>query len=152
MTAVVVQGRDLADCIDDIDAAPRALVAIGRAVCPACQMLDASLAVVADARPDLAMYVVNMDDHDDWAVREPLLWPREIRVSRAATPAMVLLEHGRVVATRQGAAPAHELDAWVADAFGPAATPVPSGIADAERAVLDRTAERRAQHAAVKGR
>jgi hypothetical protein len=36
--------------------------------------------------------------------------------------------------------------------FGPAATPVPEGISDAEQAVLDRTAARRAQHDAVKGR
>lgn len=152
MTPQVINGRDLAGVIAGIDAAPQALMAIGRPVCPACQMLDASLAVIADARPDLPMYVVNMETDDDWAAREPVLWPRDIRVSRAATPAMVLLERGRVVASRQGAAPAFDLDAWIAGHFGPATTPVPEGIADGEQSVLDRTADRRAQHAAVKGR
>ena len=152
MTPRVISGRDLGACMDEVDAAPIALMALGREVCPACQMLDASLAVIADARPDLPVYVVNMDGDDDWAVREALLWPRDIRVSRAATPAIALLRNGHAVATRQGALPAFQLDAWIAEQFGPAASPVAEGIADAEQSVLDRTAERRAQHAVVKGR
>jgi thioredoxin-like negative regulator of GroEL len=148
----MLRGRDLGACIDEVDAAPMALMALGREVCPACQTLDASLAVLADARPDLPMYVVHMDGEDDWAVREALLWPRDIRVSRAATPAIALLRNGRAVATHQGALPAFQLDAWIAEWFGPAVSPVPRGIADAEQSVLDRTAARRAQHALVKDR
>jgi hypothetical protein len=62
------------------------------------------------------------------------------------------MSRGAVVATRFGAIPAHGLDQWMDEHFGPAATPVPEGISDAEQAVLDRTAARRAQHDAVKGR
>lgn len=152
MSTTALTGAGLGEVISTIDAQPRALMAIGRAICPACQVLDAGLDLVAAARPDLPVYSVSMDTDADWAVREDLLWPRDIRVSRAATPAIVLLEHGRAVASHQGALPAHDLDAWVAQHFGPAATPVPPGISTAEQAVLDRTADRRAQHAAVKGR
>ncbi len=152
MTLVAIMGRDLPGHMAEVDAAPRAILAIGRTVCPACQMLDASLGVIGGARPDLAVFIVGMDTEEDWAIRETVLWPRDIRVSPAAVPAMVLLEHGHVVASRQGSAPAHELDAWVTERFGPPTTEVPIGIANAEQVVLDRTAARRAQHAIVKNR
>ena len=152
MSITTINARDLHRHIEAIDAEPRALMAMGRPVCPACQVLDAGLEVIADARPDLPVYVVNLETDDDWAARETVLWPRDIRVSRSTTPAMVLLQHGHVVARRQGAAPAHDVDGWIARHFGPAATPVAQGITDAEQAVLDRTTDRRAQHLAVKAR
>ena len=152
MSATAISGSALRGRIDEVDAHEHALMSIGREVCPACQVQDAGLQVLAAARPELPVYVVSMDGDDDWSVREDLLWPRDIRVSRAATPALVLLHRGRAVATHHGALPAHDLDAWVAAILGPAASPVPPGVSDAEQAVLDRTAPRRAQHAAVKGR
>ena len=152
MSITVVNARDLADHMADVDAAPRALMAMGRPVCPACQVLDAGLQAIADARPDLPVYIVNLETDDDWAAREAVLWPRDIRVSRSATPAMVLLQHGRVVARRQGAAPAHIVDGWIAEHFGPATTPLANGLTAAEQDVLDRTTDRRAQHLAVKAR
>lgn len=152
MSITAVNARDLADHIAAIDAAPRALMSMGRPVCPACQVLDAGMQAIANARPDLPIYVVHLETDDDWAAREAVLWPRDIRVSRSTTPAMVLLEHGHVVARRQGAAPAHLVDRWIGEHFGPAATPVAEGVTDAEQRVLDRTTGRRAQHLAVKAR
>ncbi|GEM_PF-580958 len=148
----IIAGRHLAERIGDVDAAPAALIAIGRPVCPACQMLPASLAVIAQARPTLAMMLVDMADEDDWVVRETVLWPRGIHVSPAAIPVLALMVDGHVVATRQGSAPAADLDAWITQTLGGAKSPVPAGVADAERAVLQRTAARRAQHRTVKDR
>lgn len=149
---LVINGRDLATRITEIEACPRAIMAIGRPVCPACQLVAASLEVIGAARPGVVTAIVDMVTEDDWAIREDLLWPRGIRVSPAAVPALVLLEGGVVVATRHGSAPASDLDAWISESFGPPGTPVPGGVAPAEQAVLDRTAARRAQHGTVKGR
>ncbi|MSO43975.1 MAG: thioredoxin [Thermoleophilia bacterium] len=151
-TDMTIRGADLADVVGQIQAAPRILMAIGRPVCPACQMATASMSVIRAARPDVMTVIVDMATEDDWAVRESVLWPWGIRVSPAAVPALVLMESGRVVATRQGAAPAADLDAWITEFFGPPVVPVRRGIADGEQAVLDRTAARRAQHGAVRGR
>ena len=152
MSITTVNARDLAGRIEAIDTEPRVLMAMGRPVCPACQVLEAGLQAVATARPDLAIYVVNLETDDDWAAREAVLWPRDIRVSRSTTPAMVLLARGRVVARRQGAAPAHQVDEWISEHFGQSDTPVVEGLTDAEQHVLDRTSDRRAQHHAVKAR
>ncbi len=148
---MLVRGRDLAPALDGLAGEDQALLAIGRPVCPACRLVPASLAAVAEARPGLAMVICDMAAPEDWAVREAVLWPRGIRVSPASVPVLVLLRRGEVVASRQGGAPAHLLDAWIAGHLGPAARPVPEGITDAEQEVLAATAGRRVQHGVVKG-
>ena len=145
-------GRNLPARMAEVEAAERAVVVIGRPVCPACQVTGASLEAIGEARPDVLLVFVEMWGPEDWAIRTDELWPRGISVSPSAVPAVVLMERGSVVATRHGAIPAHGLDEWITGSFGPATQPVPEGITTAEQAVLDRTAARRAQHDAVKGR
>jgi hypothetical protein len=147
-----IDGRSLPGRMAEVEAAERAVVVIGRPVCPACQLTGASLEAIGEARPDVLLVFVEMWGPEDWAIRGDELWPRGISVSPSAVPAVALMEKGTVVATRHGAIPAHGLDAWIAESFGPAAVPVPEGVTGAEQAVLDRTAGRRAQHDAVKGR
>jgi hypothetical protein len=147
-----LDGRSLPARWDEIAVSDTAVLVIGRPVCPACQVTGASLEAIGAARPDVLLVFVEMWGPEDWAIRKDALWPRGIRVSPSAVPLVALLKAGTVVATRHGAIPAHGLDAWIAESFGPAANPVPEGITDAEQEVLDRTAGRRAQHNAVKGR
>lgn len=149
---LIVRGRDLPDALARLDAEPRVLLALGRPVCPACALLPASLAAIAGSRPGLALCVADMVDAADWAVREEALWPRGIRVSPASVPVLALLERGRVVATRQGGAPAHLLDDWLTEHIGPSEHPLPPEVTGGEAAVLEATAARRAQHGAVRER
>lgn len=129
-----------------------ALVGLGIPRCPACMLLPASLAAVASARPGLAVGLFLFERPEDWELREELLWPRGIRVSRSSVPVLALLRDGRAVATRMGGAPAHLIDGWLEPHLGPAAHPLPAETTEAERATLDRMAARRAQQTVVKGR
>ncbi len=147
-----IDGRSLAGRMPEIAAAEQAVVVIGRPVCPACQVTGAGLDAIAGARPDVVVAFVEMWGPEDWRARHEPGWPAGMSVSPSAVPALALLRRGEVVATRFGAVPAHDLDCWIGEHFGPAATPVPEGVTPAEQDVLDRTAARRAQHDAVKGR
>jgi hypothetical protein len=147
-----VAPEPLADLIARLDDAEHALVALGIPRCPACTLLPTSLAAVAAARPDLPLGIALLATPGDWAAREELLWPRGIHVSRSSVPALTLLERGRAVASRTGGAPAHVIDAWLAERLGPAARPVPPGETAEERAALGALAARRAQQTVVKSR
>lgn len=151
-TRIDVDGRSLATRMDDITSADQAVLVIGRPVCPACQVTGAGLEALGTARPGLLMAFVEMWGPEDWRARTEPGWPDGVSVSPSAVPAIALMRGGEVVATRFGAVPAHDLDRWMEEFFGPADTPVPPGISAAEQEVLDRTAARRAQHDAVKGR
>lgn len=142
----------LPDLLARLDRAPLALLALGIPRCPACDLLPVTLSALVDARPGLETGVAILATPEDWAARETLLWPRGIRVSRASVPALVVLRHGEVVATRQGGAPAHALDVWLTEIAGPAETPVPPGPTPAERAALAGSAARRVQIQGVKTR
>jgi len=132
--------------------ADHALVGLGIPRCPACMLLPASLGAVAAARPTLVVGLALFERPEDWDLREELLWPRGIRVSRSSVPVLALLHRGEAVATRMGGAPAHLLDRWLAVHLGPASRPVPEGTTPAEAATLDAMAARRAQQTVVKGR
>ena len=147
-----IDGRSLAGRMAEIAAADQAVLVIGRPVCPACQVTGAGLDAIGQARPDLVMAFVEMWGPEDWRARTAPGWPQGVSVSPSAVPAIALMAKGSVVATRFGAVPAHDLDAWMDEFFGPATSPVPPGISAGEQEVLDRTAARRAQHDAVKGR
>lgn len=145
-------GRSLAARMPDIVAAEQAVLVIGRPVCPACQVTGAGLDAITQARPDVVVAFVEMWGPEDWRARHEPGWPDGVSVSPSAVPALALMRRGEVVATRFGAVPAHDLDGWMSEHFGPAESPVPEGVTAAEQEVLDRTAARRAQHSAVKGR
>lgn len=151
-TRIDIDGRSLAARMAEVRGADQAVLVIGRPVCPACQVTGAGLEALADARPGLFMAFVEMWGPEDWRARGEDGWPEGVTVSPSAVPATVLMRRGEVVAKRFGAVPAHDLDRWMDEHFGPAANPLPEGITEAEQAVLDRTAARRAQHDAVKGR
>lgn len=151
-TRIDIDGRSLAGRMPEITAAEHAVLVIGRPVCPACQVTGAGLDAIGRARPGLVMAFVEMWGPEDWRARTEPGWPEGVSVSPSAVPAIALMARGRVVATRFGAVPAHDLDQWMDGFFGPADTPVPEGISAGEQEVLDRTAARRAQHDAVKGR
>lgn len=85
----------------------------------------------------------------DWDLRERLLWPRGIRVSRASVPSLTLLVEGRPAARRDGSAPAHLLDAWLAKRLGPAERPPAPGPSAGEEALLCELAPRRAQREGI---
>lgn len=140
-------GPALARVVD----APVGLLGLGIPRCPATILLPASLTAVAGARPDLPIALAILADAADWAVRETLLWPRDIRVSRSIVPVLVILRDGQAVATRHGGAPAHVIDTWLTAHIGPGDTPVAPELDD-ELRELERIAARRAQHAAVTGR
>jgi hypothetical protein len=135
-----------------LDAAPWAVLALGIPRCPACDLLPATLGALAAARPGLAVGIGILATPEDWAQREALLWPRGIRVSRASVPALFVLREGRLAASRQGGAPAHALDVWLAGLAGPAETPVPPGPTALERESLARSAPRRVQHQQARSR
>jgi hypothetical protein len=147
-----LDGRALPGRMEQIASADQAVLVIGRPVCPACQVTGAGLDAIGAARPQLLMAFVEMWGPEDWRARTEAGWPDGVSVSPSAVPAIALMQRGQVVATRFGAVPAHDLDRWMDEFFGPSESPVPPGISDGEQEVLDRTAARRAQHDAVKGR
>jgi hypothetical protein len=129
-----------------------ALLALGIPRCPACRLLAATLPALRRARPSLAVGYALFAGPDDWALREDLLWPRGIRVSRGSVPVLVLLRRGEAVAQRPGSAPAHALDEWLSATLGPPEVTLAAGPTAEERAVLEETAARRAQREAVRAR
>lgn len=143
--------RSIVEVLSRLDGARDGLLGVGIPKCPASALLAVSLPAIAASRPGLAVESIVLATPEDWALRESELWPREIRVSRASAPALFLLRNGRTIATRPGSAPSYALDEWLAGVLGPAATPVPKELTDAERSILEGTAARRVQHSAVKG-
>ncbi len=131
-------------------AAPRGLLALGMPGCAACLLLPASLAEIRRVRPDLTIAIGEFASVADWAVREELLWPRGIRVSRSSVPALALLEQGRVIATRPGGGPAFVIDRWLEGSLGPAREPLGDAPTPAELAALDGQAGLIASHRAAK--
>lgn len=142
----------LAGLVARLDREPHGLIALGIPRCSACQLLPTTLAVVAAARPELAVGMALLERPEDWALRDELLWPRGIRVSRASVPALALLRGGRAVSRRSGGGPAHEIDAWLARSLGPPRHPLPAAPTEAELAALAGTAPRRAQRRAARAR
>ena len=131
---------------------PLGLLGLGIPRCPATQMLPASLGAVAAARPRLPIALGILATPEDWAARDELLWPREIRISRSVVPVLFVLRDGRAVATRHGGASAAIIDRWLGEQAGLDASVLPHAWAEDERRELATLAERRAQHAAVTGR
>ena len=142
----------VAEAVARVSAAPQGLLALGMPLCAACMLLPASLAEIARARPGLEIAIGEFAGPDDWGRREDLLWPRGIHVSRSSVPAMALLVDGLVVASRQGAAPAAEIDRWLEEVLGPAERPLAGGPTPAEREALDALSGRMARQSGVKDR
>lgn len=142
--------RPLWDALARADAADLAVLALGIPLCPSCELLEASLAAVAGARPGLAVEIAALATPAEWADREELLWPRGIHVSRASIPVLVLLREGEVVATRQGGGPAREIDGWLAAHLGPAAHPI-DAVSEIEVQRLRAVAGLRARHLSARG-
>jgi hypothetical protein len=132
--------------------APHGLLALGMPGCAACMLLPASLAEIRRSRPALTIAIGEFSTIEDWAVREELLWPRGIRVSRSSVPALALLASGTVVASRPGGGPASVIDRWLEPLLGPAELPLPDGPTPAELAALDAVSGVIARHRAAKRR
>ena len=133
-------------------AAPRALLALGMPGCAACMLLPVSLMEVSRVRPDLTIAIGEFATIEDWAVREELLWPRGIRVSRSSVPALALLVDGRTIGSRPGGGPAFVIDRWLDTVLGPSPHSFHDQPTPAELAALDSHAGVIAQHRAVKRR
>ncbi|HWH13640.1 MAG TPA: hypothetical protein VNT51_02770 [Miltoncostaeaceae bacterium] len=151
MSATPPQPEPVAEALARVAAAPQGLLGLGMPRCAACMLLPASLAELADARPELVVAMGEFAGPEDWAERERLLWPRGIHVSRNSVPALALLVDGEVVASRAGGGPAHRIESWIAPRLGPPARPVPEGPTPAEREALAALEGRIAHHRAVKG-
>lgn len=144
-----MQPEALEALIGRVEGASTALVGLGIPRCPASELLAASLPTIAASRPALAVGFALLDG-DDWSLRETLLWPRGIRVSRSSVPALTLLRDGSACAHRPGGGPAERIDAWLRDVLGPPARPTGPGLTTRERKALEADPARRAQHLAVK--
>jgi len=142
----------LPELLARLEGEERALLAVGIPGCPACRLLPATLAALRRARPSLAAGYTLLASPEEWALRERLLWPRGIRVSRGSVPVLVALRRGRALAQRPGSAPAHALDDWLTQAFGPPEIRLEAVPTEEERAALVAMAARRAQHEALRGR
>jgi hypothetical protein len=150
--APAIRPLPVPDALAAVVAAPRGLLALGMPGCAACLLLPASLAEVARTRPGLTVEIGEFASVEDWSLREELLWPRGIHVSRASVPALALLVAGEVVATRPGGGPAAVIDAWLAETLGQAAAPIGPGPTPAELAALEGLSGLIARHRSVKGR
>ncbi len=144
-----VHPEPLADALAAVTAAPVALLAVGRPACPACELLEMTLGIIAAARPGLTVASTALDSPEDWAGRETLLWPRAIRVSRASMPTLVLLRDGTAVSHRHGGGPAAVVDEWLTEHLGPGETTL-SGVSELEREALAGVADLRERHLAAK--
>lgn len=147
-----VQIASVPDALAAVVDAPRGLLALGMPGCAACRLLPASLAEIARTRPDLTIAIGEFASIEDWGVREQLLWPRGIRVSRSSVPAMALLVGGEVVATRPGGGPAFVVDRWLEPLLGPSGHRFEEHPTPGELAALESQAGVIAGHRAVKGR
>lgn len=133
-----------------VTGASHGLLALGMPRCAACMLLPASLAEISRARPDLAIAIGEFATLEDWGLRERLLWPRGIHVSRSSVPALALLAYGSVVASRPGGGPASVIDRWLKAELGPAEHPLGNDPTAGELAALDALAGRIAHHRSVK--
>lgn len=140
----------LLDAVRRVDGAQTALLALGIPRCGACEVLPASLGVIAAARPDLTVAYGLLSSAEEWAARADLLWPRGIRVARASVPAMALLVDGSAVARRYAGGPARAIDDWLEAFLGPADAPPGAEPADLELEALESTTLRRARQILVK--
>ena len=138
------------DALSAVTRAPLGLLALGMPGCAACMILPASLAEIRRARPALIIAIGEFANPADWALREDLLWPRGIHVSRSSVPALALLAEGETIAGRPGGGPAAAIDAWLTAELGPAAYPLDEGPTPGERAALDSLEARIAHQRAVK--
>jgi len=147
-----VEPQPLAAAVETTDGAPAALLALGIPRCGACELLPASLGVVAASRPDLVVGFGLLSGPEEWAARADLLWPRGIRVARASVPAMAFLVDGVARARRHGGGPAYLIDEWLTPLIGPPRVPVPRREVTLEIEALERTNGLRAKQAYVKFR
>lgn len=142
-----VDVEPLRDALDRVASAPLGLLAVGRPQCPACELLEVTLGVVQSVRPDLVIASTQLDTPEDWALREELLWPRGIRVSRASMPTLVLMRGGMAIAHRHASGPASDVDAWITEHLGPGTTPL-TGVSEGEIAALELVAPLRERYLA----
>jgi hypothetical protein len=140
------------EALEAVVGARSGLLALGMPGCAACMLLPTSLMEVRRARPGLVVAIGEFATIEDWAVREELLWPRGIRVSRSSVPAMALLVDGQVVASRPGGGPAFIIDRWLEPVLGPPPYAFEEHPTAAELAALDAQAGLIAGHRAVKSR
>lgn len=145
-----IDATPLEQAVLDAFGAPVALLALGIPLCPSCELLKVTLAEIAASRPDLVVRLATMESQDDWDARERLLWPRDIHVSRASIPVMVLVRDGSVVESRHGGGPAAQLDAWLSEHLGAAPSPLAGGFTEDEVAALSGLAATRANLLAAK--
>ena len=145
-----IEPTPLVDAVEQAFAAPVALLALGIPVCPSCELLKVTLGAIGDARPTLRVLLATMDSQADWDARETVLWPRDIRISRASVPVLVLVQQGAVVESRHGGGPAASMDAWLTTLIGPPERPLATGLTDAEHEALDGLAGVRANILAAK--
>lgn len=149
-TPATLVPRPVPEALAAVVDAPSGLLALGMPGCAACRLLPASLAEIARVRPGLTIAIGEFRSVEDWAVREELLWPRGIRVSRSSVPAMALLVGGAVVASRPGGGPAYVIDRWLEGVLGAGREPLGDEPTPAELAALDAQAGLIAAHRAVK--
>jgi hypothetical protein len=146
---VALSPSPLPDALGRVREAPTGLLALGIPLCPACELLTASLQEIAAHRPDLTVTIAALATPEEWTARETLLWPIGIHVSRASVPVLAVFRDGAVLATRQGGGPAVAIDAWLAGTLGPPERPF-TDITDSERDRLDEVAPLRARHLAAR--
>lgn len=151
-TPATLRPRPVPEALAAVVDVPSGLLALGMPGCAACRLLPASLAEIARVRPGLTIAIGEFRSVEDWAVREELLWPRGIRVSRSSVPAMALLVEGAVVASRPGGGPAYVIDRWLETVLGPSGHAFDGSPTPRELAALDAQAEVIAGHRAVKAR
>ena len=144
--------RPVPEALAIVAGAPLGVLALGMPGCAACMLLPASLREIRAVRPALTVAIGEFATVEDWAVREQLLWPRGIRVSRSSVPALALLADGKVVSSRPGGGPAFVIDRWLQATLGPPDHPLAGRPTPGELAALDAHAGRVAQHRAVKRR
>jgi hypothetical protein len=145
-----VRTYPLRDALARADAAPLALLALGIPLCPSCELLEASLDAIARSRQDLTVTIAALASPEEWALREELLWPRGIHVSRASVPVLVLLRGGEVVASRHGGGPASVIDAWLSEHLGTSPVPLGPELTTVERSRLNEVGDLRARHLAAR--
>jgi hypothetical protein len=141
---------DVRTALQAVVRAERGLLGLTMPLCGACLLLPASFAEVARVRPGLTVAIGEFAGPGDWALREELLWPRGIHVSRASVPAMALLVGGEVIASRPGGGPAHVIDAWLEPHLGPAAESLGREPTPAEVEALEAAGSRIARQRYVK--
>lgn len=149
MDADTLAPASLGTALARASGAPTALLALGIPLCPACELLTASLAEIAAHRPELTVAIAALATPEEWAARETQLWPIGIHVSRASVPVLAVFRDGAVRATRQGGGPAVVIDQWLTESLGPPAHPF-TDLTDAERDRLDTVATLRVRHLAAR--